>query len=180
MNVFLAVVYLQEILYNMAKNLSRSVTIYVNGKQVENTVQSLRAELKKLENQQKKTTINSEEYIRVTSEIAKVKGILVQASENVNRLGKEWKSTVETAAEYSNVLMGIQTAFQMIDLGIGKVKDLAKDAAELDDVYADVMKTTGLTHDQVESLNKAFLKMDTRTSREQLNQFPGISLVSPW
>lgn len=154
----------------MAKNLSRSVTIYVNGKQVENTVQSLRAELKKLENQQKRTTIESEEYIRITSEIERVKKIITDATSNVKNLGNEWKSTVEKAAEYSNVLMGIQTAFQMIDLGIGKVKDLAKDAAELDDVYGQVMKTTNLTHDEVEKLNEAFKKMDTRTSREELNK----------
>lgn len=93
-----------------------------------------------------------------------------EATQNTQRLGKEWKSTVEKAAEFSNVLMGIQSAFQMIDMGIGKLKDLAKDAAALDDVYADVMKTTGLTHEQVEKLNEAFNKMDTRTSREQLNQ----------
>lgn len=66
--------------------------------------------------------------------------------------------------------MGVQSAFQVIDIGFGKLKDLAKDAAALDDVYADVMKTTNLTHEQVEKLNEEFLKMDTRTSREQLNQ----------
>ncbi len=66
--------------------------------------------------------------------------------------------------------MGIQSIFQMADAGIGKLKDLVADAAELDDVYADVMKTTGLTRDQVLQLNESFKKMDTRTAREQLNQ----------
>ena len=58
----------------------------------------------------------------------------------------------------------------MFDDYLGKLKDLAADAAKLDDVYADVQKTTGLTHEEVEKLNEAFKKMDTRTSREQLNQ----------
>lgn len=66
--------------------------------------------------------------------------------------------------------MGIQTIFQMADAGIGKLKDLVADAAELDDAYADVMKTTGLTRDEVLKLNESFKKMDTRTAREQLNQ----------
>ena len=66
--------------------------------------------------------------------------------------------------------MGIQSLFQMADVGIGKLKDLVADAAELDDAYADVMKTTGLTRDQVLQLNESFKKMDTRTAREQLNQ----------
>ena len=153
----------------MAKQLNRKVMIYVNGKQVENTISSLRAELKKLENQQKKCTINSEEYFKVTAEIGRLKGMLEDASNNVRNLGKSWKDTTELVAEYSNILMGVQSAFQMIDLGIGKIKDLAKDAAAMDDVYGQVMKTTGLTHDEVEKLNEAFKQMDTRTSREQLN-----------
>ena len=136
---------------------------------MQKTIGSLRSELKKLENQQRKATIGSEEYIRVTSEINRVRSILREETDNVNRLGREWKDTVESAAEYSNILMGIQSAFQMIDLGIGKIKDLAKDAAAMDDVYGQVMKTTGLTHDEVVKLNEAFKQMDTRTGREQLN-----------
>ena len=108
--------------------------------------------------------------MRVTEDISRLRGILSDASDNVNNLGKEWGTTIEMASRYSNILMGFQSAFQMIDLGVGKLKDLAKDAAALDDIYADVMKTTGLTHEQVEKLNEAFKKMDTRTSREQLNQ----------
>ena len=72
----------------MAKQLNRKVMIYVNGKQVENTISSLRAELKKLENQQKKCTLGSEEYYRVTAEISRIKGILQDASNNVRNLGK--------------------------------------------------------------------------------------------
>lgn len=48
-------------------------------------------------------------------------------------------------------------------------RKLAEDVAKMDDVYADVMKTTGMTREQVVDLNDEFKKMDTRTSREQLN-----------
>ncbi|MDR0873930.1 MAG: phage tail tape measure protein, partial [Prevotellaceae bacterium] len=48
-------------------------------------------------------------------------------------------------------------------------RKLAEDVARMDDVYADVMKTTGMTRDQVLELNEEFKKMDTRTSREELN-----------
>ena len=84
----------------MAKNINRQVTIYVNGREVEKTIKSLRAELKRLENQQKNATLGSEEYLRVTSDIREVRGILEEATQNTQRLGKEWKSTVEKAAEY--------------------------------------------------------------------------------
>lgn len=154
----------------MAKALSRKVTIYINGREVENTLSSLRAEMKKLETQQAKLPIGSEEYIQASLKIREIKSVIREQEVAVKGLGDSWKETRTKLADYSNMLMGVQSAFQMIDLGVGKLKDLAKDAAALDDVYADVQKTTGLTHEQVEKLNEAFKKMDTRTSREQLNQ----------
>lgn len=154
----------------MAKNINRKVTIYINGREVENTLQSIRNEVVKLEREQRKLPIGSEEYLKKGKEIAELKTMLKQQEINVQDLGNAWKDATFKMAEYSNILMGVQSAFQMIDLGIGKIKDLAKDAAALDDAYGQVMKTTGLTHEQVEQLNEAFKKMDTRTSREQLNQ----------
>ena len=154
----------------MAKNINRKVTIYINGKEVENTMKGLRAELKRLENEQRNATIGTEEYIAATAKIDELKDYIKKHTGSVKDVEKGWTDTAESLARYSNILMGVQSAFQMIDLGVGKLKDLAKDAAALDDVYADVMKTTGLTHEQVEKLNEAFKQMDTRTSREQLNQ----------
>lgn len=154
----------------MAKTLNRKVTIYIDGKEVKSTLASLEAEMRKLKAQQKNMTIGSEEYIRTTKKIREINSVIESQRREVKGLGDEWKSTTTKLAEFANVVTGLNSAFQMVDLGIGKLKDLAKTAAELDDVYADVMKTTGLTHDQVEKLNEAFSKMDTRTSREQLNQ----------
>lgn len=48
-------------------------------------------------------------------------------------------------------------------------KKISEEAAKLDDVYSDVMKTTGMTRDEVVELNEELKKIDTRTSREQLN-----------
>jgi TP901 family phage tail tape measure protein len=56
-------------------------------------------------------------------------------------------------------IVGISMAF----------RKLAEDVAHMDDVYSDVMKTTNMTREQVVSLNEEFKKMDTRTSRESLN-----------
>ena len=44
----------------MAKEVNKRVTIWVNGKEVENNVKSIRAEMLKLTNQLNKTTIGSE------------------------------------------------------------------------------------------------------------------------
>lgn len=60
----------------------------------------------------------------------------------------------------AGVLSGIQ----------GKMQQFVAQAAEMDDAYSDVQKTTGLTRDEVVALNDAFKNMDTRTSRERLNE----------
>ena len=154
----------------MAKNLSRKVTIYIDGKPAEASLSDLHNHIKKLEREQAKLPIGTQEYIDKTKEIARIRQILHDQSIAAKDLGNNWKSATDKIAQYSTFIMGIQSIFQMADAGIGKLKDLVADAAELDDAYADVMKTTGLTRDQVLQLNESFKKMDTRTAREQLNQ----------
>lgn len=62
----------------MAKVLSRKVTIYINGKEVENTVKSLEAEAAKLRAQQRNLVIGSEEYIETSRKLKEIKGVLAQ------------------------------------------------------------------------------------------------------
>lgn len=69
-----------------------------------------------------------------------------------------------------NKYFGVVTAFIAGITGVSfTLRKLAQDNAALDDVYSDVMKTTGNTRDEVLSLNETFKAMDTRTLREQLN-----------
>ena len=154
----------------MSKNLSKKVVIYIDGKPAEASIQQLYKEISRLRNEQSKLPIGTQEYIEKSRELARLNAIYKDQKSAVNDLGNSWKSATDKLASLSNIIMGIQSIFQMADAGIGKLKDLVADAAELDDAYADVMKTTGLTRDEVLKLNESFKKMDTRTAREQLNQ----------
>lgn len=153
----------------MAKQLSRTVSIYINGKQVEASLKQLRAEVRRLENEQAKLPIGTQEYINKSMELARLNGVLREQREAVNALNTSWDTATVKLNTVANVIQSIYSIFQMGDMAIGSIKDLAKDAAELDDAYADVMKTTGLTREQVVALNEAFKDIDTRTAREQLN-----------
>ena len=110
----------------MAKALSRKVTIYINGREVENTLSSLRAEMKKLESQQAKLPIGSEEYIQASLKIREIKSVIREQEVAVRGLGNEWKSTTTKVAEFANVVTGLNSAFQMVDLGIGKLKKVIR------------------------------------------------------
>lgn len=69
----------------------------------------------------------------------------------------KWSFAITQAG---NIFTGLQT----------KMQQFVVQAAEMDDAYSDVQKTTGLTRDEVVALNDAFKNMDTRTSCERLNE----------
>lgn len=154
----------------MAKVLSRKVTIYINGKEVENTIKSLEAEAAKLRAQQRNLVIGSEEYIETSRKLKEIKDVLAQQKNAVEGVADAYEEARKKASEWSNIVVGMKTLWQKGGDLFNWLKGFSDEAARMDDVYADVMKTTGLTHEQVEKLNEAFKKMDTRTSREQLNQ----------
>lgn len=56
------------------------------------------------------------------------------------------------------------------DTAIDTMRKYVDAYAEMDQEMANVRKFTGMTEEQVSSLNEQFRKIDTRTSREQLNQ----------
>ncbi len=154
--------------------ISRKITLYIDGTQVDNTVKSIRAEIKKLENQQRRATIGSEEYITATKKIAELQGILDKQKEAVKDLSASWEKARTKAAETANIFMGGKAAIDMATGTYsrlkGAIEGYVEEAAKMDDAYALVMKTTGMTHDEVERLNEGLKKMETRTSREELNK----------
>ena len=158
----------------MANTIKRKITIYVDDKEVKGTLKSIEADYKKLERKQKNLTVGSDEYINTTRKMAELKGVINEQRRALNDLSKAWDLSAKRAADYSTVLMGAQSAVQMAagaySRVTGAMREYVEEAASMDDAYALVMKTTGLTHDEVLELNEAFKRMDTRTSREQLNR----------
>jgi TP901 family phage tail tape measure protein len=103
--------------------------------------------------------------------------LLRQANKQIAEVTKEMQSSAGRqgdwwcrAADGFNKYVGLIGAGIATLTGVSmKFRQLAADVAQMDDVYADVMKTTGMTRDQVKDLNEVFKKMDTRTAREELN-----------
>lgn len=68
---------------------------------------------------------------------------------------------------------GLAILFQSIT-GISQtIRGAVNNYAAMEEEMADVRKYTGMTEEQVRDLNEAFKEMDTRTSREELNQLAG-------
>lgn len=89
----------------------------------------------------------------VDAELREHKSLMSQIKDGING----WGMTIASAAAaLTGLTMTARNAVQAY--------------ADMEAEMANVQKYTGMTAEQVEALNEEFKKMDTRTSREQLNQ----------
>lgn len=93
------------------------------------------------------------ELDKVNSELRQSEGLFTRMKNTVNSWGA---SIAAGAAAMTGVVAAGKAAVQAY--------------AEMQQEEANVRKYTGMTADEVDHLNEAFKKMDTRTSREGLNQ----------
>lgn len=140
------------------KNLSTA-----NIREMEYTVQVLNEKLRE-------TPRATVEYQRLEEQIRRVKTQLAAVgreqeavtgkwSRFMNMLNKNWGAFTQIIASFSGLTMTIRKC--------------VSDFAEMDEAMTNVMKYTGQTKEEVKSMNEDFKRIDTRTSREQLNELAG-------
>ena len=78
-------------------------------------------------------------------------------------LGDKWAGFAITARGFIDTLTGAKD----------KMEEFVNSYAQMEEAKANVRKYTGLTKKEVDDLNESLQKMDTRTSREQLNALAG-------
>ena len=159
----------------MAKSSTRRVTIYINGKEVEASVKQIRAEMNKLVNEQNRMVIGSDEYIAHAKKIKELRQYLKEHAQNIGSAASAWTEMYNKVLQFGTGIGGLTQILSSLDNVTSTLKQVATDLAAMDDVYSDVIKTTGLTREQVEELNESFKNLDTRTSREQLNNLAYIA-----
>ncbi|MDR1553364.1 MAG: phage tail tape measure protein [Prevotellaceae bacterium] len=129
-------------------------------KQLQKTKQILLNQVKGLKN-------GTEAWIDKTKELRKVDA-------QINKMNKALRENKRTMTDVADFFTKWYGAFTMLTASISTINGMLSKfrdaAAKMSDAYADVMKTTGMTTNEVKDLNEAFKKMDTRTSREELNK----------
>ena len=151
----------------MAERYTRRINLYINGKEVRNDVKSIRGEMAKLTNEQARMVIGSDQYLQHAKKIKQLKGIMAQHVQEISNVKKGW--SLQGMADGFNKYFGIITAAMASFAGAAlTIKSSVQAYAEFDDKLADVMKTTGLTKDQVKSLNGELEKIDTRSAQTEL------------
>ena len=113
---------------------------------------------------------NSEEWLKLQQKLKDVKremnAINSESKEAIGIWGKtvNWLNTNWGAV--TQLVTGYNTLRSMI-------QKCAQAFADMEESMADVRKYTGQTDEKVHEMNEDFKRMDTRTSREQLNELAG-------
>lgn len=154
----------------MAKGAVRSVNIYVNSKEAERSIDNLEKKIKKETAAWKEMAKGTREYYAKAAEISRMNDALEKENRLIKSNTEKQKERLTQLGLIGAAVSGIVQGLQMLNQGLQKVRDLASDMAGLDDAMGRVRKTTNLTRQEVSELNEEFTKIDTRTSREELNE----------
>lgn len=129
-------------------------------KELRHTLKQLKADLDHMERGSAAWKAHVEAIKRVKAEIKSVDAELREHEgllSRINRKVNEWgMSIASAAAAFTGLVFTARQAVQAY--------------ADMEAEMANVRKFTGMTEEEVEKLNESFKKMDTRTSREDLNK----------
>lgn len=157
----------------MAKETNKRIFIWINNREIENNIKAIQAEFNKVKNELKQATRGSEEYNQKLKELKKLKGILDEHKKSVQTVAEahaESKKNIQNSAmAWGGVAAAIQGVSVAVRRFVAATQEYVDAYARMDDAMTNVSKYTGLTREEVEQLNEAFQKMDTRTSTENLN-----------
>lgn len=136
------------------------------------SINELKSAAKQLQSQISKLTPGTKQFIEKSKQLQQVNARLNSLKATLKEVNMEQKASalsIKSLADGFNKYFGMATAGIAAITGLSMAfRKCAEEAAKLDDVYSDVMKTTGLLHEQVEELDQELMRIDTRTSREQL------------
>ena len=121
--------------------------------------------------------LNSGNIKRGSQEWKELTAALKQANTELSKIKMETQASEPALGRFFNFLNkswgSIFILMQSISGLTMTVRRSVEDFAKMEEEMADVRKYTGLTSDEVRELNEELKKMDTRTSREELNQLAG-------
>lgn len=157
----------------MAKEVHKQINLWLNSQGIENNLKSVRQAITKTANELAKLPIGSEEWVKKSEKLKKLKDIygelnseIKETSKTLKEHNKKLNDTVVAAGAISAVYATASAALRRF---VSATQEYVDAYARMDDAMTNVSKYTGLTREEVKQLNEEFRKMDTRTPTEKLN-----------
>ena len=157
----------------MAKEVNKRVNIWLNEQGIDNNLKSIRAAITKTANELNKLPIGSEEWLRKSEKLSKLKSIYSDVQKEIGATSRELdalnKRTMDQIITVGSLSAAAQTASSVLHHFVSATQEYVDAYASLDDAMTSVSKYTGLAREEVKQLNEEFQNMDTRTPTEKLN-----------
>lgn len=123
------------------------------------------------------TLLNSGQIKRGSQQWKTLTASLKEANTELAKIRTETKASQPMLGKFFKFLNdswgGIFVIMQSISGLTMTIRKSVDDFAKMEEEMADVRKYTGLADEEVRALNESLKRMDTRTSREELNQLAG-------
>ncbi len=156
----------------MAKEVNKRVNIWLNEQGIDNNLKSIRAAIAKTANELNKLPIGSEEWLRKSEKLSKLKSIYSDVQKEIGATSRELdalnKRTMDQIITVGSLSAAAQAASSVLRRFVSATQEYVDAYASLDDAMSAVQKTTGMTREEVELLKNSLQSIDTRTSTEQL------------
>lgn len=133
----------------------RQVSIFINGKEVENTIKSITAEKRKLVRELNRMVVGSEEYNKTVKQIQQLDGTLAKHRNNIRGVESAWDNVTQNAKQF----------FSISNLaGIAAMTGIAVSAQEAVQAVADIVEETKTLRREISQTTGAAGKdLDTLT-----------------
>ncbi len=156
----------------MAKEVNKRVNIWLNEQGIDNNLKSIRAAIAKTANELNKLPIGSEEWLRKSEKLSKLKSIYSDVQKEIGATSRELdalnKRTMDQIITVGSLSAAAQAASSVLRRFVSATQEYVDSYATIDDAMSAVQKTTGMTREEVELLKNSLQSIDTRTSTEQL------------
>lgn len=130
------------------------------------SLKTLEKTLKSLNKQFKSAQQGSEAYEELAGKIRIVREQIAAVKDEL----KESKSLSDRFFGWATKIWAtFEIGIKVVSAAVSKMREFVDAYAEMDQEMASVRKFTGMADAQVDELNEQFKKLDTRSSREQLN-----------
>lgn len=148
-------------------------------KTTEMSMSQLRAVSARLQNQLNKTKPNTPEWEKYNNALAETRVEITRLNSKqreteaaflkMNGVTREHHTSMTKLANSFNKYQALALGFIASITGVAfAIKNVIREFAKLDDVFANVSKNTGLTIEEVKELDERLKAYDTRTAREEL------------
>jgi TP901 family phage tail tape measure protein len=161
------------------KTVQRTVKLYIDDKEIDNSVNSIKGEVRKMTAELNKMTVGSEEYNAQMKKIGQLSSILDKHKSDLRNVGKEidsnnskvkehgniWSKAADGFNKYAGVFASAMATITGVVLSYNKMRAAARDE---ESSAANLKALTGLDNSSIDWLKKQAVLLSTTMDKSKL------------